>query len=146
MNSFIAQQQQAARRSRLASTSRVSDTRDVEAVSGCLSLYVEPPKADICIEDFERFAIDRLRGMSMEAHVQACITMQLLGLHGQNILPTGPCCCCVVLKGIEEAKAKGDKPHEVQEKAKNLATQHLKAGQACTRSMATCFAALSGEA
>ena len=30
-----------------------------------------------------------------------------------------------VLKGIEEAKAKGFKPHEVQEKARKLANEHL---------------------
>ena len=30
--------------------------------SGILSMYMEPPGADLTIEDFERFAIDRLRG------------------------------------------------------------------------------------
>ncbi|DBA73367.1 TPA: hypothetical protein ACH3X1_011411 [Trebouxia sp. C0004] len=64
-----------------------------ETSSGHLSFYTDPPSTIICIEDFERYAIDRLR----------------------------------VLKGIEEAKAKGFKPHEVQEKARKLANEHLKA-------------------
>ena len=34
--------------------------------------------------------------------------------------------CAAVLKGIEEAKAKGFKPHEVQEKARKLANEHLR--------------------
>ncbi|KAA6417087.1 MAG: putative DNA primase large subunit-like [Trebouxia sp. A1-2] len=63
-----------------------------EASSGHLGFYTEPPSTIICIEDFERYAIDRLR----------------------------------VLKGIEEAKAKGFKPHEIQEKARKLASEHLK--------------------
>ena len=37
-----------------------------------------------------------------------------------------PHVCTAVLKGIEEAKAKGFKPHEVQEKARKLANEHLK--------------------
>ena len=28
-----------------------------------ISLYKEPPSGEVCIEEFERFAIDRLRGM-----------------------------------------------------------------------------------
>lgn len=35
-------------------------------------------------------------------------------------------CGCAVLKGIEEHKAKGFKPHEVQEKARTLADEHLR--------------------
>ena len=27
-----------------------------------ISLYKEPPSGEVCIEEFERFAIDRLRG------------------------------------------------------------------------------------
>jgi len=33
-----------------------------EVSSGHLSFYTEPPSTIICIEDFERYAIDRLRG------------------------------------------------------------------------------------
>jgi len=33
-----------------------------ETSSGRLSFYAEPPSTIICIEDFERYAIDRLRG------------------------------------------------------------------------------------
>ncbi|KAL3134829.1 hypothetical protein ABBQ32_007800 [Trebouxia sp. C0010 RCD-2024] len=60
--------------------------------SSGLSLYQTPPSSIISIEDFERYAIDRLR----------------------------------VLKGIEEHKAKGCNPKEVQDKAKQLADEHLK--------------------
>ena len=35
-------------------------------------------------------------------------------------------CASAVLKGIEEHKAKGFKPHEVQDKARLLADEHLK--------------------
>ena len=35
-------------------------------------------------------------------------------------------CAYAVLKGIEEHKAKGFKPHEVQGKARALADEHLK--------------------
>ena len=35
-------------------------------------------------------------------------------------------CAYAVLKGIEEHKAKGFKPHEVQDKARALADEHLK--------------------
>ena len=35
---------------------------DAVNTSGILSMYMEPPGADLTIEDFERFAIDRLRG------------------------------------------------------------------------------------
>ncbi len=41
-------------------------------------------------------------------------------------LHSEPHACTAVLKGIEEAKAKGFKPHEVQEKARKLANEHLK--------------------
>ena len=43
-----------------------------------------------------------------------------------ELLSASTAYCPAVLKGIEEAKAKGDKPHEVHEKAKTLAIQHLK--------------------
>ena len=38
--------------------------------SGILSMYMEPPGADLTIEDFERFAIDRLRGDLPVCHMQ----------------------------------------------------------------------------
>ncbi len=37
----------------------------------CISLYKEPPSGEVCIEEFERFAIDRLRGV--------CISMLACG-------------------------------------------------------------------
>ena len=63
MSSFIAKQQQAARKTKLANNPQNADKKNVEAVPSCLSLYAQPPKAVLCIEDFERYAIDRLRGL-----------------------------------------------------------------------------------
>jgi len=51
------------------------------------------------------------------------VSRLLLNLHSK------PHVCTAVLKGIEEAKAKGFKPHEVQEKARKLASEHLKVPQ-----------------
>ena len=43
--------------------------------SGILSMYMEPPGADLTIEDFERFAIDRLRGEMPVCHIVQCTDM-----------------------------------------------------------------------
>ena len=40
-------------------------------------------------------------------------------------------CASAVLKGIEEHKAKGFKPHEVQDKARALADEYLKVAFSC---------------
>lgn len=87
---FISQQRIS---SKSATKNQTHQSERIGADTGRLSLYQSPPSTVISIEDFERYAIDRLR----------------------------------VLKGIEEHKAKGFKPHEVQDQAKNLADEHLKA-------------------
>lgn len=58
-----------------------------------LSMYSELPAGEICIEEFEQAALDRLR----------------------------------VLKGLDELKAKGFRPDQLQERAHQLAEAHLKA-------------------
>ena len=87
-----------------------------------VSLYQTPPSSIISIEDFERFAIDRLRGGHHDCMCilvpLACVSCELPSRH--------PFCSSAVLKGIEEHKAKGCNPKEVQDKARQLADEHLK--------------------
>ena len=64
--------------------------------SGILSMYMEPPGADLTIEDFERFAIDRLRGEMPVCRVQ-CTDMLSTALHEQaihklNVVPSISTC------------------------------------------------------
>ena len=59
MPNFIQQQQKNSKAT--ATVTSVQEER-VEGVSGRLSLYAEPPDTAICIEDFEHYSIDRLRG------------------------------------------------------------------------------------
>eukprot|EP00887_Chlorella_sp_A99_P006989 scaffold2.g6989.t1 len=59
-----------------------------------LSMYNELPEGEVSIEEFERFAMDRLR----------------------------------VLKGIDDLRAKGFRPDQMQEKVGPLCEQYLKAG------------------
>lgn len=46
------------------------EQQQTDTVSWRLSLYNEPPRNIITIEDFERFAIDRLRGALADFTVQ----------------------------------------------------------------------------
>ena len=61
-----------------------------------LSMYTQAPSEDVTLEDFEMFAIDRLRG----AHGA---TLWVLSLSTKCSFARSP----VVLKGIESALAKG---------------------------------------
>ena len=56
-------QKQQARSTRAAAmTSAASDDATEHASEQRISMYTEAPPGEVCIEDFERFAIDRLRG------------------------------------------------------------------------------------
>lgn len=57
MPNFISQQAQGRK------PTHVLEQQQVETVSWRLSLYSEPPRTVITIEEFERYAIDRLRGV-----------------------------------------------------------------------------------
>ncbi len=56
-------QKQQARSTRAAAiTSAANDDAAEHASEQRISMYTEAPPGEVCIEDFERFAIDRLRG------------------------------------------------------------------------------------
>ena len=56
-------QKQQARSSRAAAAaSAVAEDAPEQASEQRISMYTEAPAGEVCIEDFERFAIDRLRG------------------------------------------------------------------------------------
>ena len=56
-------QKQQARSTRAAAmTSAASEDAAEHAPDQRISMYTEAPPGEVCIEDFERFAIDRLRG------------------------------------------------------------------------------------
>lgn len=113
---FISQQRIS---SKSATKNQTHQSERIGADTGRLSLYQSPPSTVISIEDFERYAIDRLRGV---AHLHlSCCNRVLHQKHSHSL-----CLLFAVLKGIEEHKAKGFKPHEVQDQAKNLADEHLK--------------------
>ena len=99
-----------------------AQTEQQTKTSSRLSLYQTPPSSIISIEDFERFAIDRLRGGH---HDGMCILVPLASVSCES--PSRhQFCSSAVLKGIEEHKAKGCNPKEVQDKARQLADEHLK--------------------
>ena len=58
MANFITQQL----KPKVASILSTPQSERIEATSSRLSLYETPPSTVISIEDFERYAIDRLRG------------------------------------------------------------------------------------
>eukprot|EP00793_Prasinoderma_coloniale_P001863 PRCOL_00003669-RA len=62
------------------------------AAGGHLSMYDAPPQGDVALEEFERFALDRLR----------------------------------VLRGLEDARARGKKGAEVDELCRTLVAKHLR--------------------
>ena len=56
-------QKQQARSSRAAAVaSAVAEDASEHASEQRISMYAEAPSGEVCIEDFEHFAIDRLRG------------------------------------------------------------------------------------
>lgn len=58
-------QKQQARSTRAAAVApAVAEDSAEHASEQRISMYTEPPPGEVCIEDFERFAIDRLRGAS----------------------------------------------------------------------------------
>ena len=56
------QKQQARSNRAAAMSSAASDDAAEHAPEQRISMYMEAPPGEVCIEDFERFAIDRLRG------------------------------------------------------------------------------------
>ena len=77
-------------------------------------MYAEPPEGEVAIEEFERVALDRLRGVSAPlctsdkaAGPAACRSVSPLAIDA-----TGK--WCAVLKGIEDARSRGKKPEELQ--------------------------------
>ena len=121
MSNFITRQAQGRR------ATHVPEQQQAEVLSWRLSLYSEPPRTVITIEDFERYAIDRLRGgynpggvLMPHAFMNCCLI--IAGRYCQYVLTSLP----VVLRGIEDFRAKGFKPSAVQDEARKLADKHLK--------------------
>lgn len=107
------------------------EQQQTDTVSWRLSLYNEPPRNIITIEDFERFAIDRLRGAPTDAtvhiaHMQKHTYVLQLSVEELQLLPQHATLHVAVLKGIEDFKAKGFHPPAVQDEARRLADKHLK--------------------
>ena len=112
--------------------------------TGELSVYAEPPEGEVAIEEFERVALDRLRGELLErpaAQMQKRALVcrgradasaererrELCWLHlgrvGQGSQQksskiarrkSDSAHCAAVLKGIEDARSRGKKPEELQ--------------------------------
>lgn len=80
-----------------------------ESISQRISMYLEPPPGEVSIEEFERFAIDRLRGEFVGCRTPFSARTRLQDdtcLRGIDLR--------TVLKGLEEAKAKGIKGEQLQ--------------------------------
>ena len=97
-----------------------------------LSMYADLPEGEIAIEEFERFATDRLRGeaalgLGRWGSVRAPGVKERMK-HTAFCLPTF---VCAVLKGIDDLKVKGFRPNQMQVAAG--ATPPLAAGRSCRR-------------
>ena len=90
----------------------LSGEGDAATRNTLLSLYGNLPSVDISIEEFERIALERLRGELMEQ----CVLNFHLTLALRH---------CAVLKGIEDLRLRGKKDDEIMLKAKELTDKHL---------------------
>lgn len=66
--------QQQQRNSKASGNFTAAEEERIESSSGRLSFYEHPPSTNLCIEDFERYAIDRLRGIGLFA--RSCMQLQ----------------------------------------------------------------------
>lgn len=121
----------------------------VQRSKASLSMYTDLPDGEVAIEEFERFAIDRLHGARWGAgwrrragvipgcfvrctalwqHQAAAAGRRELGATRRHPpLPFAPLAAAgAVLKGIDDLKAKGFRPDQIQEKAVALFEAHMK--------------------
>ena len=80
-------QKQQARSTRAAAmTLAASDDAAEHASEQRISMYTEAPPGEVCIEDFERFAIDRLRGADPSIASILPNTSGLFGIFQDDVL------------------------------------------------------------
>ena len=90
-------------------------------------MYANSPAEDITLDEFERLALERLRGDLVSCTpsslhgVQACISSHLLTLFHASLLS--------VLKGIEDFKLRGKQGAEMVQKVEELTKKHLQVRQ-----------------
>jgi hypothetical protein len=86
-----------------------------------LTMYKELPSGEVSVEEFEKYALDRLRGKTQLMHA-AEAGAQLLSCapaaggneqHSTHVL-TCSVAVCAVLKAIEEAKLRGKNDDVIQ--------------------------------
>ena len=81
-----------------------------------LSWYTQPPEEDVTLEDFEDFAVRRLRGACVWTRDARAGPTPVAGVH-RGTADTGACllCCApAVLKGIETRLSRGANPEELK--------------------------------
>lgn len=69
--SWLANQQQS-KRPRVGEQAPEQDFKQLEVRHG-LSFYLDPPQGEVAIEEFERFAMDRLRGGARMGGADPCL-------------------------------------------------------------------------
>lgn len=105
-----------------------------------LSMYGELPEGEIAIEEFERFALDRLRGEAAQpgcgsrarrtiASERANAWVAPPAARCQPACNAASCRASAVLKGIDDLKVKGFRPDQMQASAACCCTKW--AGRAC---------------
>ena len=115
------------------------------AAAAALSMYDDPPEGDVSIEEFEVAAIDRLRGKERERREERIKGNKMIDAREEEeraffrkarkklddkktSVLSNKQNKKTVLKGIEEAKAKGLKISAVEVKKERLITKERKGG------------------
>ena len=87
-----------------------------------LSMYSEAPSGEIALEEFERFALDRLKG----AHAANTSKIFSKFINLTFSCPSSSSSLLAVLRGIEDLKVKGFRHDQMQDKIMALVDAHLK--------------------
>ena len=114
------------------STPSLAEDEDTTRPS-TVSLYDESPSGEITIEEFELCALDRLQGLfSCLARGTGCAPLYSIQALLTAALPT-------VLKGLEDAKARGKKGDDLQVRLSAFSIHH------CLHLCVTCSLMLAGD-
>ena len=102
------------------SEQKVSKQLDV-LLAGSISMYPEPPTCEVAIEDFERLAIERLKGKGAKTSLSAsspgyvtAVANLVFAMRWAIEANTVPAMWPVVLKALEEARSKNTKEPELR--------------------------------
>jgi hypothetical protein len=104
-----------------------------------LSLYKERPAGDISLEEFEKYALDRLRSEGRPAASPGAGRSSMRSSDGRAPTAAGPRPRCppalppahAVLKAIEEAKLRSKGDDVLSSEVKRLVKEHMQASTTC---------------